>query len=176
MGLKCMNFKKGLKFDFICMKMKLMKNKKYFQQKFPRNVLVPETTTDFTSRVSKSYVPFSCKFLIVMHFVPILPWWCRSKTNIYVFSYDNATLKFWASFRFFLTVFIEKFQIIHYLNYVRKGIIYFGKVNELVVIMLRDHKTHTRTLLCNFVYLSIMCDVRSTKWCWYPQYDYRWYA
>ena len=36
------------------MKMKLMKNKKYLQLKFSQNVLVPETTADFMSRVSKS--------------------------------------------------------------------------------------------------------------------------
>ena len=41
------------------MKMKLMKNKK-MQQKFPRKVLVPQSTAEFTSRVSKSYVPFTC--------------------------------------------------------------------------------------------------------------------
>ena len=50
------------------MKMKLMKNKKYLQQKFTWKVLVPETTADFTSRVSKSYVPFTCKFPMVMNF------------------------------------------------------------------------------------------------------------
>ena len=111
------------------MKMKLMKNKKYLQQKFSRNVLVPETTADFTSRVSKSYVPFTCKFPMVMHFVPILP---RSevKTNFYVFSYDKASLKFCASFRFFLAVFMEKFQKIHYLNYVRRGIIDSSRVSH----------------------------------------------
>ena len=54
-----MNFKKGIKLDFICMKMKLMKNKKYLQQKFPPNALVTEATTDCTSRVTKSYVPFT---------------------------------------------------------------------------------------------------------------------
>ena len=54
------------------MKMKLMKNKKYLQQKFSQNIHVPQTTTDFTLRVSKSYVPFTCKFPMVMHFVPIL--------------------------------------------------------------------------------------------------------
>ena len=54
------------------MKMKLMKIKKYLQQKFSRKVLVPQTTADFKSRVSKSYVPFTCKFPMVMHFVPIL--------------------------------------------------------------------------------------------------------
>ena len=54
------------------MKMKMMKNKKYLQQKCSRNVLVPETSADFTSRVSKSYVPFTCKFPMVMHLVPIL--------------------------------------------------------------------------------------------------------
>ena len=106
------------------MKMKLMKNKKYLQQKFSWNVFVPETTADVTSRVSKSYVPFTYKFPMVMHFVPILPRWCRSKTNFYVFSYDKASLKFCASFRFFLAVFMEKFQKIHYLNYVRRGIIF----------------------------------------------------
>ena len=53
------------------MKMKLMKNKKYSQQKFSRKVLVPQTTADFTLRFSKSYVPFTCKFPMVMHFVPI---------------------------------------------------------------------------------------------------------
>ena len=73
MGLKYMNFLKGIKLDFICMKMKLMRNKKYLQQNFSRNVLVPETTADLTLRVSKSYVPFTCKFPMVMHFVPILP-------------------------------------------------------------------------------------------------------
>ena len=43
-----MNFKKEIKLDFICMNMKLMKNKKYLQQKCSQKVLVPETTTDFT--------------------------------------------------------------------------------------------------------------------------------
>ena len=61
--LKYMNFQKGIKLDFICMKMKLMKNKKYLQQKFSWKVPVWETTTDFMFRVSKSYVPFTCKFL-----------------------------------------------------------------------------------------------------------------
>ena len=48
------------------MKMKLMKNKKYLQQKFSRKVLVPQTRADLTSRVSKSYFPFTCKFPMVM--------------------------------------------------------------------------------------------------------------
>ena len=102
--------------------MKLTKNKKYLQQKFSRNVLVPETAADFTPRVSKSNVPFTCKFPMVMHLVPILPRWCRSKTNFYVFSYDKACLKFCASFRFFLAVWRN--TKIHYLNYVRRGIVF----------------------------------------------------
>ena len=53
-----MIFFKGNKVDFICMKMKLMKNKKYLQQKFSRKILVPQTTANFTSRVSKSVCPF----------------------------------------------------------------------------------------------------------------------
>ena len=64
-------FKKGIKLDFICMKMKLMKNKKNLQQKFSQKVLVPQTTAKFMSRISKSYVPFTCKFTMVMHFVPM---------------------------------------------------------------------------------------------------------
>ena len=78
------------------MKMKLMKNKKYLQQKFSRKVLVPQTTADFTSRVSKSYVPFTCKFPVVMHFVLILYMRSRTKTNFYVFIYDKISLKFCA--------------------------------------------------------------------------------
>ena len=102
--------------------MKLMKNKKYLQQKISRKVHVPQTTADFTSRVSKSYVPFTCRFPMIMHFVPILHRRCRSKTNFYVFSYDKISLKFCASFRFFLAVFMEKIQKIRYLSYVRRGI------------------------------------------------------
>ena len=105
------------------MKMKLMKNKKFLQQKNSRKILVPQITADFTLRVSKSYVPFTCKFPMVMHFVPILYRRCRSKTNFYVFSYDKTSLKFCASLRFFLAVFMEKFQNICYLNYVRRGMI-----------------------------------------------------
>ena len=47
-----MNFYNGIKVDFICMKIKLMKNKKYLHKKNSREVLVPKTTTDFTSKVS----------------------------------------------------------------------------------------------------------------------------
>ena len=32
--------------------------KKYLQQKFLQKILVPNTTADFTLRVSKSYVPY----------------------------------------------------------------------------------------------------------------------
>ena len=116
-----MILKKGIKLAFICMKMKLMKNKKYLHQKFSKKVLVPQTTADFTSRVSKSYAPFTCKFPMVMHSVPILHRRCRSKTNFYVFCYDKIILKFCASFRFFLAVFMEKFPQIRYLSYVRGG-------------------------------------------------------
>ena len=105
------------------MQMKLMKIKKYFQLKFSQKVLVTQATADFTLRVSKSYVPFTCKFPMVMHFVPILHKHCRSKTNFYVFIYDKTSLKFCASFRISLAVFMEKFQKIYYLNYARRGII-----------------------------------------------------
>ena len=111
------------------MKMKLMKNKKYLQQKFSRKVLVPQTTADFTSRASKSYVPFTCKFPMVMNFEQILHRRYRSKTNFYVFSYDKISLKFCASFRFFLAVFMEKSPKIHYLSYVRRGIMFLLEYN-----------------------------------------------
>ena len=105
-----MEFLKCIKLDSICMKMKLMKNEKYLQQKFSRKILVPQTTADFKSRVSKSNAPFTCKFPMVMHFVSILHRRYRSKTNFYFFSYDKTSLKFCASFRYFHTVFMEKFQ------------------------------------------------------------------
>ena len=41
---------------------------------------------------------------------------------IFFFSYDKTSLKFCARFRFFLAVFMEKFQKIPYLNYVRRGV------------------------------------------------------
>ena len=41
--------------------MKLMKNKRYLQQKWSWKVLVSEATTYFTSRLSTSYVPFTYK-------------------------------------------------------------------------------------------------------------------
>ena len=66
---------------------------------------------------------------MVIHFVPILHRRCRSKTNFYFFSYDKTSLKFCASFRFFLAVFMEKFQKIRYLNYVRRGIDTFESAN-----------------------------------------------
>ena len=40
-----MNVLKGIKLEFICIKMKLIWSEKYLQQRFSRNVLVPETTT-----------------------------------------------------------------------------------------------------------------------------------
>ena len=74
------------------------------------------------SMVSKSYVPFTCKFPMVIHSVPFHHKRCRSKTNFYVFSYDKISLKFCASFRFFLEIFMEKLPKIRYLSYVRRGI------------------------------------------------------
>ena len=72
------------------------------QQKFSWKVLVRESKTDFMLRVSKSYVPFTCKFSMVMQFVPILHKRCRSITNFYIFSYDKTSLKFCESLRFSL--------------------------------------------------------------------------
>ena len=104
------------------MKMKLLKIKKYLQQKFSRKVLVPQTTADFTSRVNKSYVPFTCKFPMIMHFVSILHSAAGQKP-IFIFLVTTKLVQNCASFRFFLAVFMEKFQKIRYLNYVRKTVI-----------------------------------------------------
>ena len=70
-----------------------------------------------------SLLPGTCKFPMVLHSVPFLHRRCRSKTNFYIFSYDKISLKFCASFRFFLAVFMEKFPKIRYLIYVRRGIV-----------------------------------------------------
>ena len=125
--------------------MKLMKNKKYLQQKFSWKVLVPKTTAAFTLRVSKSYVPFTCKIPMVMYFVLILHKRCRSKTNFYVFSNDKTSLIFCASFRFVLAVFMEKFQNICYLSYARK------RVDQYVLVKLymtkRDFDSDGYTIL-----------------------------
>ena len=120
---KIYDFFKGIKLDFICMKMKVTKNKKYLQQKFSRKVLVLHATADFMSRVSKSYmyVPFTCKFLMVTHLVLIRHKRCKSKTNFYVFSFDKTIFKFYVIFRFSLALFMEKFRKTCYLNYGRRG-------------------------------------------------------
>ena len=84
---------------------------------------VPKTATDFTLRFSKSYVPFTCKFPMVMHFVLILHKRGRSKTNFSVFSYDLTS--FCERLRFVLAEFMEKFKKkICYLNNVRRRIGY----------------------------------------------------
>ena len=129
--------------------MKLTKNEKYLQQKFSQKVLVPQTAADFTSRVSKSYVPFTCKFPMVMHSVPILHRRCRSKTNFYVFSYDKISLKFCASFRLLLAVFMEKFPKIRYLSYVRRGILVQPWIFALKARLFWYISSITKTFLSN---------------------------
>ena len=56
-------------------------------------------------------------------------------------SYDKTSLKFCASFRIFLAVFIEKFHKICYLNYVRRGIIVFCRAGwcQLHALYAADH-------------------------------------
>ena len=75
--MKITIFKKGIKLDFICIKMKLIKSI------CSTNFHIPKTTTDFTSdsMFSKSYVPFTCKFPMVMHFVLVLYNCSGSKSN-----------------------------------------------------------------------------------------------
>ena len=80
------------------MKMKLMKSKKYLEQKFSRK------TADCTLRVSKSYIPFICVFSI---WLCILDWF-----------FTSAACDF-------LKVFTEKFQNIEPLNYVKGRVAFF---------------------------------------------------
>ena len=52
-------FKKSLNLTLFAENEADEKKKKYLQQKISRKVLVP-ATADFTSRASKSYIPFTC--------------------------------------------------------------------------------------------------------------------
>ena len=58
----------GIKLEYLCIRMKPIKNKKYLQQKFHERW----ATTYFFLRCRKRLVLFTCKFPMVMHFVPIL--------------------------------------------------------------------------------------------------------
>ena len=53
-----MNFLKGIQLDFICTKMKLMKNKKIFAANILRTVLVLQTTTNFYAEGQQELCPF----------------------------------------------------------------------------------------------------------------------
>ena len=75
-----------------------------------------------------------------MNFVQIFHIRCRSQPNFYVFSYDKISLKFCASFRFFIAVFVEKFQKIRYLSYVRRGV---GMIPMSVVSNIEIYLSHT---------------------------------
>ena len=59
-------FEKGIKLDLICMEIKRMKNKRIFAAKFFTKGTCTETKIDFSSRISKSYVPFTRKIPMVM--------------------------------------------------------------------------------------------------------------
>ena len=69
-----MNFQKGIKLDFICMKMKLMK-KKYLQhsKNFHERYLYGKLQQILhLGLISRSYAPCTCNFPMLMHFVLIL--------------------------------------------------------------------------------------------------------
>ena len=52
-----------------------MKNKKYLQQKNSPKVLVPQTTADIMSMVTKSFTfTGTCKFPMEMHLLPTRRW------------------------------------------------------------------------------------------------------
>ena len=104
------------------MKLIVIKNKKYLQQKFSQKVLVPRTTAGFYVEGQQELRPFYMLILYGNAFCADSSQALQVKTNFYVFSYDKTSLKFCTSFRFFLSVFLEKIQKICYLNYVRRRI------------------------------------------------------
>ena len=115
--------------------MKLMKNQQYLEQKFSREVLVPQTTADFTSRVSKSYVPFTCKIPYgkLNAFCADSSQALQVKNQFLCFWLCQNSLEFCASFRFFLAVFMGKFPKIRYLSYVRRGI---DDISKYIMVLL----------------------------------------
>ena len=72
---------KGIKSYFICMKMKLMKKKKIFAAK----ILTKGTWTPNYSWVYVEGQLELSTFYMVMDFVPILHYRCRSKTDFLCF-------------------------------------------------------------------------------------------
>ena len=88
----------------------------------------------------------TCKFPMVMHFVLIL----HRRCNFYVFSYDKTSLKFCASFRFFLAVFIN----ICYLNYVRRGITIWYIIDRYYPKIIRKYRL-SRRRRCAFMCFSL---------------------
>ena len=82
-AMLCRRHIRAFNLTLIAWKWSWWRIKKYLQQKFSWQVRLPETATDFTFRISKSYVPFTCKFSMVMHFVLILHKRCRSKTTFW---------------------------------------------------------------------------------------------
>ena len=104
-----MNFKKGIKLDFVCMKMKLMKNKK----KFAAQIFIKGTCTPNYSRF---YVDGQQELRPFYMLIPYENAFCADssqvlqvKNQFLCFSYDNTSSKFCASFRFFLAELMEKF-------------------------------------------------------------------
>ena len=76
----------------------------------------------FCVAVNKSYVPFTCKFPMVMHFVLILHKCCRSENNFYVSNYDLTSSKYCKSSSLEFSIFTEKFTKIGLKKYVDRGI------------------------------------------------------
>ena len=70
--------------DVICMKMKLMKNIKKWQFFILMKGICTRNYKGFCVAVNKSYVPFTRKFPMVMHFVLILHKCCRSSKIIFM--------------------------------------------------------------------------------------------
>ena len=103
--------KKAIKLDVICMKMKLMKNKKIFAAK----VFTIQGTC--TPNYSRFYVedqqelrPFYMKIPFGNAFCADSSQVMQVKNQFLCFSYDKTRLKFCASFKFFLAVFMEKLK------------------------------------------------------------------
>ena len=105
-GLKYIDLKKALNLTLFAWKWRWWRLKNICSKHFHERYLFPQTTADFTPRVSKSYVPF---YMLS----PYGDAFCAAdssqamqvQNHFLCFSYDKTS----SSFRFFHAVFIEKF-------------------------------------------------------------------
>ena len=106
------------------MKMKLMKIKIYLQQKLSRKGTCSPNYSRFHIKGQQELSPFYMLIPYGNAFCTVSSQVMQVKNQFLCFSYHKTSLKFCASLRFFLAVFMAKFQKKkHYLNYVTREIV-----------------------------------------------------